>query len=323
MFVFRASSPAKPGRPRSTPQPASEVRDATAARTSPAEPFIDRGLPIPEAYDVDIVRAILQDPFHILIYWETRIESLQALTVGFPPLEADTFRTTLRLIDLSGYESFFEVGRRGRYWMLVYPDRHYGFEIGVRSPTQGFIPLIRSNRIHTPRGTVSTERAEDREYRLSNEQFTDLFEATGFGAKQTFEATGKDIRDEGRKSLQWEAALRKLPERLRAVLSIASAGGEITANMLEDFPEPIRSELLKLLLEGGGRIAAAGLMHYLPELLREVSSVEQEWFSSRNHPLHLAQRFMLGGTENVVLPGGQFPRPAPHRGHPDSGDQEP
>src|SRR5687768_9049350 len=34
--------------------------------------YIDTGLPIPESYDVDTIRALVQDPFHIWVYWEMR-----------------------------------------------------------------------------------------------------------------------------------------------------------------------------------------------------------------------------------------------------------
>jgi len=91
---------------------------------------------------------------------------------------------------------------------------------------------------------------------------------------------------------------------------VAAAGGELSLELLLDFPEPLRNELMKLLLGGDGRIAAAGLMHYLPELLHEAARDSQGWIGDPIHPLHLTPKFMLGGTENVALPGGEIRWPA-------------
>jgi len=78
----------------------------------------------------DIVRAMLQDPFRVFVYWEVRDESLKALTRYFSPDEVAGFKVVLKLIELTGpNEAFFEVERRGRYWLMVFPDREYEFEI--------------------------------------------------------------------------------------------------------------------------------------------------------------------------------------------------
>src|SRR5215211_5274301 len=192
MFTLRPSSPTRAAGVRRAAEmeeikavPAEEAGDKT-----PAAPFIDEGLPVPEAYEVDIVRAMLQDPFRIFIYWELREESLRALSLYFSPEEAAAFQTTLRLFEVEGRnEAYFPVGRRGRYWMMVFPEREYEFEVGVRSPVHGYISLIRSNRVRTPRGTVSPEKSEEGEYRLSPPEFMNVIEASGFAAEQAMDIT--------------------------------------------------------------------------------------------------------------------------------------
>lgn len=57
-------------------------------------------------------------------------------------------------------------------------------------------------------------------------------------------------------------------------------------------------------------MAAAALMHYLPELLREVIQSDREWIGDELHPLHLAPRFFLGGSEHLPVPGGEMRWPA-------------
>jgi hypothetical protein len=254
---------------------------------------------------------MLQDPFRIFIYWEVRDQSLQALTRYFAPDDAQTFRTTLKLIELGeGHQVFFDVSHNGRYWLQVFPDRQYQFEIGVRSPKHGYIALVRSNIVQTPRGTVSSERATETQFQLSPPDFIEILEATGFGAQQTLDVTLAAIAEPETEKDEWSAALQNLPEAVHKALMVAAAGGELSLELLLDFPEPLRNELMKLLLGGDGRIAAAGLMHYLPELLHEAARDSQGWIGDPIHPLHLTPKFMLGGTENVALPGGEIRWPA-------------
>ena len=309
MFVLRPSSPLRlPQRPL---EPARRTESKAETEIPTQEPFIDRGLPLPETYDVDIIRAMLQDPFRIFIYWEVRDQSLQALTRYFAPDDAQTFRTTLKLIELGeGHQVFFDVSHNGRYWLQVFPDRQYQFEIGVRSPKHGYISLVRSNIVQTPRGTVSSERATETQFQLSPPDFIEILEATGFGAQQTLDVTLAAIAEPETEKDEWSAALQNLPEAVHKALMVAAAGGELSLELLSDFPEPLRNELMKLLLGGDGRIAAAGLMHYLPELLHEAAQNSQGWIGDPIHPLHLTPKFMLGGTENVALPGGEIRWPA-------------
>lgn len=301
MFVLRPSSPFKPP----PPAVAAEVAEVKPAPLD--EPFIDRGLPIPDTYDVDMIRAMLQDPFRIFIYWEVREASLQALTRYFSPEDARTFRVVLKLVETSGgHEAVFEVGRRGRYWMLVFPDREYEFEVGVRSPLHGYIALVRSNRVRTPAGTVSPERAPEQEYQLSPPEFLEILEATGFAAEPEAMMAFTPGEAPPVQTDPWSAALERLPEAVRAALMIAAMGGELTLEMMERLGEPLRTQLMRLLAEGGGRLASIGLMHYLPEIVREAMDDGSEWVGDRVHPLHLAPRFFLGGTENVTWPGGEI-----------------
>ena len=309
MFVLRPSSPLK--LPQRALEPVRRAETKAETEIPAQEPFIDRGLPLPETYDVDIIRAMLQDPFRIFIYWEVRDQSLKALTRYFAPDDARSFRTTLKLIEIGGgHQVFFDVSHNGRYWLQVFPDREYEFEIGVRSPKHGYISLVRSNRVQTPRGTVSSERAVESQFQLSPPDFIEILEATGFGAQQTLDVTLAAMTEPETEKDEWSAALENLPEAVYKALMIAAAGGELSLELLSDMPEPLKNELMKLLLGGDGRIAAAGLMHYLPELLHEAAQNSQGWIGDPIHHLHLTPKFMLGGTENVALPGGEIRWPA-------------
>jgi hypothetical protein len=249
---------------------------------------------------------MLQDPFRVFVYWHVRQESLNALTRFFSPQEVAGFTTVLKLIETSGpAEAFFEIGRQGRYWLTVYPDREYEFEIGVRSPIHGYISLIRSNRVRTPRGTVSPEPAKEDDYRLSPPEFMRILEITGFSADRAFSLAVGGAEESEAGNLMALAFMR-LPESVRLALMIAEAGGALTPELIATLPEPLRSELLRLLLAAGGMMAAAALMHYLPELLRGVVQSDREWIGDELHPLHLSPRFFLGGSEHLPMPAGEM-----------------
>jgi hypothetical protein len=246
---------------------------------------------------------MLQDPFRIFIYWEVREESLKALTRYFSPADAATFRVVLKLVELhGGYEAFFDVDQRGRYWMSVFPDRDYQFEIGVRSPLHGYIMLLRSNRVHAPRGTVASLPAPEPHYRVTPQEFNRIIEASGFSAHQSLNITLAAASHAAVDESVVTQAINRLPDEVRSLLPLAAAGEALTGEMIERLPEPLRSELLKLLAGSGGALASAGLMHYLPEMLREVVEDESEWIGDRAHPLRVAPRYFAGGSENVHWP---------------------
>lgn len=322
MFILRPSSPFKTAQIGKAPEPAVETgaptaRQATteaekkAAVAVDAEPFVDFGLPVPDHYETDIMRALVQDPFRVFIYWEVREENLKALTGLFPSEEVAGFKTVLKLRDrFGGQEAFFEVGRRGRYWMMVFPDRQYQFEIGVRSPLHGYISLISSNPVQTPRGTISPVTADQVEYRLEPLEFFEIMEKSGFGPQQSLDITVAAMPGTQLDESLLASTLDKLSDEVRAAILLASNGGKLSAEMIAVLPESLRGLLMGLLSESSGELASAGLMHYLPELLRETIEDEREWVTDHAHPLQIAPRFFIGASESAQWPDSRLQMPA-------------
>jgi hypothetical protein len=157
------------------------IQSADEATTD--QPFIDYGPPAPERYDIDIIRAMVQDPFRIFVYWEISEQSIKTLDQYFSAEEVAAFQITLKLVDIGGPEqASFDVDRQGSHWMMVMPDREYEFEIGVRSSERGYISLMRSNRVRTPNKTISPVAPSEAGYRSSPQVFTEVMEASGFTA---------------------------------------------------------------------------------------------------------------------------------------------
>jgi hypothetical protein len=309
VFVLRPSSPVPAAIPE--PQIAASELPIVLSKDISDEPFIDKGLPIPSNYNLDIIRALIQDPFHVFIYWEVRERSLRSLTRYFSPEDAASFKIVLKLIELDQrIEAFFEVDRRGRYWMMVFPDRRYRFEIGVRSNTHGYISLVRSNEIRTPRGTVSSEPPRETGFEMDPSRFIDILEASGFAASQVRDVTLSAAERAERDRSILHRLFSALSPELRAALLAAIGGEELTFDLIEGLPESLRKELVSLLHSSGGAVAAAALVHYLPELLRELTEDELEWISGKLHPVHFAPRFFTAGSEHLMRPGSELHVPA-------------
>jgi hypothetical protein len=145
------------------------------------QPFIDHGSPVPERYDVDVIRAMVQDPFRIFVYWEISEESITTLSQYFSSAQAGTFQLSLKLIEAGGNEeACIDVEDQGSYWMMVSPGRDYEFELVARTANHEPISLMRSNRVRTPNVSVSLVAPDEAEYNSSLQEFMEIMEASGF-----------------------------------------------------------------------------------------------------------------------------------------------
>jgi hypothetical protein len=254
------------------------------------EIFIDKGLPIPSDYDIDAIRALVQDPFHIWVYWEMREGVFGGLLKIFPPAVADSFQPVLKITELTlGHTAFIDIEKKGDYWLNVFPDRRYRIEVGLRSPQRGYIRVLESDEVRTPRGTISMVVAEEPEYKISNQEFVDTLRNSGFDAFT--EIIGP------------ERVLRTLPPQVSDVISTAAAGEELTEEQMASLPARIRALLLEMREQGGGALTTLALLHMLPEYLREALSKDEGIFYDSLHPHHVAPRFMVGSSETRPHPG--------------------
>ena len=144
------------------------------------QPLVDESSPLPQTYDVDIIRALAQDPFRIFVYWEISDQSVTALTQYFSAKNAGSFNLALKLIDGDGrVQACVDVERQGSYWMTVSPSRDYHFELEAYGAEQEEIPLLKSNRVRTPSARVSRVTSDEAEYYSSSGNFAELLRASG------------------------------------------------------------------------------------------------------------------------------------------------
>jgi hypothetical protein len=258
------------------------------------EIFIDQGLPIPDEYDIDTIRALVQDPFHVWVYWELRERTFTRLKNIFPAGVAATFYPVMKITELRlGHSAFIGIERRGSYWLSVFPDRTYRIEVGLRSQERGYIRLLEANEVQTPRGTVSMEVAPEPEFEIANHDFAQLLRVSGFAS-----FTGM---------LGPERLLRQLPEEVAGTIATAAQGQELTDEQIAGLPPRIRTLILQMRTRGGEELTSLALLHLLPEYLRESLHQEHATVIDPLHPQHPIPRFMVGASEGMQKPGPWMP----------------
>lgn len=284
-----------------------EIPSATPVEGEAEVPFVDRGMELPDSYGVDIVRALVQDPFHLMVYWEVRDDSLSALEGLFPDGVKAGFRPTMRLTDLTeGSEAYVHVPRQGKYWFVVIPQHQYRVDVGALSSEHGFVPVVRSNVVETPRGTVSTAVSEDPRYRVETHDFVKLLEVTGFANDRVLSdiARADAGRDEAVSprlappSFLVEA-FAKLPATVKEAAVTIAEGGTLTPDAVDTLPGEIRS-ILRGFGAGDEELLTAAFMHLLPQWLRDM--LEGRGPGDGPWRLQLPARFSIGGSEQLQRP---------------------
>lgn len=286
---------------------------ATALETDDGV-FVDAGMDIPESYGIDIVRALVQDPFHLMVYWEIRPESYSAIEGLFPRDAASSFRPFMRLTDLdAGDEAYVAIPLSGKYWFAVNPSSSFRIDVGALSQTFGFVPVVRSNVVHTPAGTVSTEVDDDPKFRVDTPRFVKLLSVTGF-------ATDRVLTDVAKAEAALAAGLpmpefvsqpspslidafSRLPEAVRTAAAHVAEGEALTRSEIDLLPASLRLMLERLLASGefDSELLTAAFMHLLPQLLR--NSLDGGILDDPAHPFHLPPRFVtLGSSEQLQRP---------------------
>jgi hypothetical protein len=142
---------------------------------------------LPEEYGGNRVRLMARDPYWAHAYWEVSINEMDRVrrSLGDPAA-----RLTLRVCDATDVEnvkgnghalSLFDIDvfqRIGNWYIeLGRPDRTFYVEIGMKDKGGRFEGIARSNRIQSPRDSVSD--VTDLEWMIGEEEFRKVFAISG------------------------------------------------------------------------------------------------------------------------------------------------
>lgn len=299
----------------------------------PAEEIVDTGLPIPSHYDIDFMRAMVQDPFHLFVHWQLKDNPYDRLRRIFPNDGVGSFHTVLKLIDETNQISvFFDAAYAREYWFSVFPDRRYRVELGLRSPQFGYIKLLSSQPVTTPRGAPSEVMAEEPEYQVTADDYLEVLRQSnlvperilapeswvpgGIGFDEA-EKAGEEAEEQAAKIAEREEARRAaieeaLPETFRRLLKVMAdiQLGRDYDRLWEKLDQEEMAGMVREFIEtmsrfGQGETGYLLLLRYLPELLRRVMATEGEIQIDEPVSIYLAKQIGLGGSEVVGPEGGE------------------
>jgi hypothetical protein len=295
----------------------------------PAEPIVDTGLPIPSHYDFDMMHSLVQDPFRIFVYWHLKDNPYDRLKKIFPTNEINSFYTALKLVDeTNNIAVFFDAAFAREYWFNVFPDRTYRVELGVRSSRYGFIKLLSSQAVHTPRAGPSDKEAEEPQYQIAADDYLQVLRESHLVPERAFTLEGLlpvDGVPAGARNQAWESLPASFRRLMHAIADIQAGrdydrwwdrlSREELAGMVREFLVIINQ------MGGGGELGYMLLLRYLPELLRR-SIHEESGATGRGElqidkpvSLYLAERLGQVASE-MNLPSASENFPAPPGGAP-------
>lgn len=255
--------------------------EAEAEPAAAVELEVDRGLPIPTSYQLDLMRALVQDPFHLFVHWQLKDDPFERLNSLFPAQAVGTFHTVLKLVDESNSIAvFFDAAYAREYWFNVFPDRTYRVELGLRSPQFGFIKLLGSQSVRMPRGAPSDQIADEPEYQIKSDEYLQVLRESHLVPERAFtvEALLPAQAQAGDDHIHvWEA----LPDSFRQLITAMAdvqAGREYDRwweRLSEAELAAWVKEFLRTIAQmGEGEMGYLLLLRYLPEVLRRAVNAE-------------------------------------------------
>ncbi len=208
---------------------------------------------VPHAYGDDKIIAMVVDPTHIHLYWETTHGTQQRLLqeAGHP---GSSFDLILKLydvtdIDFNGSNAWSEqelnVGYSRNWYFSVTANRSYCAEIGMKIHANGkFVVIARSNIIETPRDTVSDFYDEEWmmiDFNNNKNIYSELYRLSGGYDMKRYQLNSAFITERIEKPYEF-----KLPEvsLSSASLSSASLSSQSLVKRQRDFWLWVDTELI-------------------------------------------------------------------------------
>ena len=208
---------------------------------------------VPHAYGDDKVIAMVVDPTHIHIYWETTHGTQQRLLqeAGHPGCGFDLVLKLYDVtdIDFNGSNAWSEqelnVGFSRNWYFSVTANRSYCSEIGMKIHSNGkFIVIARSNIIETPRDTVSDFYDEEWmmiDFNNNKNIYSELYRLSGGYEMKKYQLNSAFVTERIDKPFDF-----KLPEvsLSSASLSSASLSSQSLVRRQKDFWLWVDTELI-------------------------------------------------------------------------------
>ena len=176
---------------------------------------------LPEAYGTTEAVLLPRDPNWMFIYWEITADSKAAVCKKYGQDIFEKSKQVIRVYDISGADAIDPAGQKffdipvmmdAKNWYINVKEsgRIYRCEVGLVTPTGGFISLVRTNTVKLPSGHVSD--VTDEKWMAVTADFDKLLQLSG-------------VEYIGKGSGEVAKSLAQRWEMLRSVFSRASSWG--------------------------------------------------------------------------------------------------
>jgi Domain of unknown function (DUF4912) len=144
------------------------------------EAFLDFGPALPTRYDVDQIELMVQSPLRVFAYWELRDATIKAALRSISIRDRHNFQLLLKWKELDATrEQGLDPGTTDHWWFDTLPEHRYRLELGLYWNEYGWLPLLASDELITPR--LALGPASEEETHHSQAFLEDLVRQTGIG----------------------------------------------------------------------------------------------------------------------------------------------
>jgi len=115
--------------------------------------FLDFGPALPSEYSLDQLHLMVQSPYQIFAHWELT-RALVTRTLGhYPAEDRPTFQILLKWYREAVAE-LLDIGTNTSWWFPTAPEERHHVELGLYAMEYGWIPLLSSAEVVTPRASL-------------------------------------------------------------------------------------------------------------------------------------------------------------------------
>lgn len=144
---------------------------------------VDFGPPLPSRYGVDQLELMVQSPLRVFAYWELREATILTALRRITDDDRQNFQLLLKWKEKdAGRERCLDPGTTDNWWFDTLPESRYQLELGLYWGEYGWLPLLASGELMTPRQALGPASKEEPLHTLAF--LEDLVQQTGIGLQQ-------------------------------------------------------------------------------------------------------------------------------------------
>ncbi|HEU0005322.1 MAG TPA: DUF4912 domain-containing protein [Terriglobia bacterium] len=159
-----------------------EIVSEERQRLPPTMP-VDFGPSLPSRYGIDQLELMVQSPLCVFAYWELREATILTALQGIPDHDRQNFQLLLKWKEKDvARERCLDPGITDNWWFDTLPESRYQLEVGLYWGEYGWLPLLASGELVTPRQALGPASKEEPPH--TQAFLEDLVQQTGIGLQQ-------------------------------------------------------------------------------------------------------------------------------------------